>query len=300
MSADLLKSVTSLWKLVRPQQQVKNLLIFLPAFFAIRFDDLLLFQQILPAFLSFCLAAASVYVLNDWFDREQDAAHPEKRNRPIASGRLEGRAVLVYWTFLLMCSLLLAILAGQETGREIMLLVIVYVALNAAYSIYLKQIPILDITMIGIGFVIRLLVGSFSSGVPLSPWIIIMTFLLALFLALAKRRDDVLLWQDSGKKVREKIELYNLRFLDAALVSTASVVIVAYILWSITTEIADQLQVNHLYLTSIFVVLGILRYLHLTFAEQKTSDPTLVLYRDRFIQLVLLGWFASLIWILYL
>lgn len=182
----------------------------------------------------------------------------------------------------------------------ILLLITGYFLLNILYSIKLKHIPLIDISLIGIGFIIRLQVGSEAAYVPLSPWIIVLTFLLALFLSLAKRRDDLLLYRDTDQKLRQSIDGYNLKFIDSAMVMTASVVVLAYILWTFSTEIADQLDGNFLYLTSFFVILGIMRYMHITFVQELSGNPSMVLLRDRFLQLVLLFWMVSLIGILYL
>jgi decaprenyl-phosphate phosphoribosyltransferase len=156
------------------------------------------------------------------------------------------------------------------------------------------------VTVIASGFVIRLLVGSAVTGVVLSHWIIVMTFLLALFLALAKRRDDVLILLQTGQKTRKAIDGYNLKFLDSAMVMTASIVVLAYILWSISPEVAVRLGSENLYLSSVFVVLGVMRYMQIAYVEEKSGNPSMVLLRDHFRQRVLLGWLGVLAWILYL
>ena len=168
---------------------------------------------------------------------------------------------------------------------------------NLFYSFRLKHIPILDITLLSIGFVLRLYIGSAAAGpgeVPLSMWIVLITFLFALFLALAKRRDDVLLSAE-GKKVRKAIDGYNLEFINGAMMVMASVVIVSYISYCISEEVIHRLKTDKLFFTVIFVVLGILRYMQITFVEQKSGNPTKVLMKDLFLQLVIVGWLASFV-----
>lgn len=174
-----------------------------------------------------------------------------------------------------------------------------YAALNVAYCVHLKHVAILDVVVIGIGFVLRLFVGSVATSVPLSMWIVVMTFLLALFLGLAKRRDDLLLLAQTGKSMRRSIDGYNLQFVDAAMAIMASVVIVAYLLYTTTHEVVDRLGSEHLYLTSLFVIVGILRYLQIAFVEEQSGSPTRVVLRDRTVQGAVVLWLLAFAWILY-
>ena len=130
-------------------------------------------------------------------------------------------------------------------------------------------------------------------------WIVIMTFLLALFMALAKRRDDVLIYLDTGKKMRKVIDGYNLQFLDAAMAIMASVVIVAYTIYTTSTGVIERVQNDYLYLTALFVIVGIMRYLQITFVEKDSGSPTRIVLKDRFMQLTLVGWIATFAWVLY-
>jgi decaprenyl-phosphate phosphoribosyltransferase len=281
---------------LRPHQYTKNLFIFLPLFFAFELGNMQLLMQATVAFVAFSLVASGCYVFNDLLDRVEDRLHPEKKFRPLPSGRISPRAAMV---------LMIALLSGgglimAVVSLKAFVLLIAYLLLNLAYTLKIKHIPILDITMIASGFVIRLFVGSAVTGVALSHWIIVMTFLLALFLALAKRRDDVLILQQTGIKTRTTVEGYNLKFLDSTMVMTASIVVLAYILWSISPEAAVRLGSRHLYLSSVFVVLGVMRYMQIAYVEEKSGSPTMVLLRDHFLQMVLFGWLGFLVWILYL
>jgi 4-hydroxybenzoate polyprenyltransferase len=175
-----------------------------------------------------------------------------------------------------------------------------YVMLNLVYSGFLKHIPVLDITLISVGFVLRLFIGEAAAKgeAPLSMWIILITFLLALFLALAKRRDDVLLLNE-GVKARKSIDGYNLEFINGGMMIMASVTIVAYISYCISPEVIEKFHSDKLFYTVIFVILGILRYMQISFVENKSGSPTRILLKDPFLQLTLAGWIVSFILIIY-
>jgi 4-hydroxybenzoate polyprenyltransferase len=237
------KMTVDLIKLARPHQYTKNLFIFIPAFFAFQLTNPAMLVNALMAFVAFSLLASAVYVFNDWIDRFEDAQHPTKRNRPIASGRLKAPQAFSFLILLLISGAVSAYLVSVE----VFILVLFYLILNLAYTLKLKHIAIIDIVVIASGFVIRLLVGAEATQVELSHWIIVMTFLLALFLSLAKRRDDVLIYLKTDQKKRKVIDGYNLKFLDSAMMMTASITIVAYILWSISPEVAQRLNTDNLY-----------------------------------------------------
>lgn len=290
-----IRKYTRYLSLLRAHQWVKNTFIFLPLFFGSRFTDTVALKRTSIAFFAFCAAASAVYIFNDSMDIEDDRRHPRNRSRPLASGAV-GRT----GAYLLM-SVLFA--AGGAAflllDRDASLLLGLYVVLNVLYTVRLKHIPLLDVVIISFGFVIRIFVGSTVSGVALSIWIVIMTFLLALFLALAKRRNDILIYLQTGEKVRKTVDGYNMEFLNSSMMIMASVVIVAYILYTVSPDVQAKMHTDKLYLTAFFVVLGILRYLQITIVENNSGSPTAILLQDRFLQLVLLGWIALFSWILY-
>lgn len=286
-------SILNILHLMRFHQYIKNLFIFIPAFFSFKFFDEVSIYNSLIAFVAFCLCASAIYIINDVIDAPSDRIHPNKSKRPIASGKVKPRVALLFalvfivvGIFILVCLLPRAILP-----------VAIYVLINLLYSFKLKHIPILDIFIIASGFVIRLFVGALAINTPLSEWIIVMTFLLALFLALAKRRDDVILYEESGEKMRKVVDGYNRQFLDIAMAISASIVMIAYILWSISTEVKLRLHSDYLYLTSVFVLAGIFRYMQITFVEQKSGNPSKIVLQDKFLQGVILCWLISF-WIL--
>jgi 4-hydroxybenzoate polyprenyltransferase len=174
-----------------------------------------------------------------------------------------------------------------------------YFIMNIAYTFGLKKISIVDITIIAIGFVLRILIGGFVFNVALSNWIIIMTFLLAIFLAAAKRRDDVLVLTEKKIKTRKAIDGYNLMLIDGILLIVAAVILVSYIMYAISPATLKQYETNYLYITVIFVFLGLFRYLQITFVEKRSGSPTKVLYRDRFTQINLILWLFTYFVIIY-
>jgi len=285
----------SLIKLIRPHQYIKNIFILLPLFFA---GEILNTDKILnavTAFAAFSLVASAIYIFNDYNDIKDDRRHPKKKHRPLASGLVNKTTALSLMVFLLLIGF--SLMATISINSVIVLTI--YVSINILYSLKLKRIALLDVTIIAIGFVLRLFAGSFACDVSLKVWIVIMTFLLALFLALAKRRDDVLILNKSGNKMRKSIDGYNLDLIDGAMFIMSAVVIVAYLQYTTSREIIEKFQNENLYLTTIFVIFGVMRYLQMTFVEKNSGAPTEIILKDRIMQINLLLWVLSFIWIIY-
>jgi len=280
--------------LLRPHQYIKNLFVLAPIFFAGMAVDIHLLVQSLYAFIFFSLTASSIYILNDIMDVEEDKAHPKKKNRPIARGSVPISAAWITFSVLMTVSLL----GSWYVSVNLTYVLVAYILLNFFYSIGLKHYSILDISMISVGFVLRIFAGSVVIETPPSMWIILMTFLLALFLAFAKRRDDVLL-ACKGLKTRKNINGYNLEFVNAAMIVMSSVIIVAYIFYTISESVQVRLSANYLYLTVFFVIIGILRYLQITFVENNSGSPTRIILRDRFLQWIVTLWALFFGFIIY-
>ena len=282
--------------LLRPQQWLKNFFVFTPLFFDRRIADWHYAWPCIVAFLVFCLTASGIYCLNDIRDAKADSRHPVKRWRPVASGQVsKGAAYVMMAVAWATAFALVAIFALYPLASTLLL----YIAMNIAYCLKLKQMALLDVLIIAMGFVMRIVAGSQASGIALSPWIVITTFLLALFLALAKRRDDVVIFQTSGIKVRKNVERYDLVFLNLAVAMVGSATIVCYMLYTISPDVVGRLGCPHLYATSVFVVAGILRYMQLAFASNKCGSPTKVLLHDCGLQLCVVGWIIVFAIILY-
>lgn len=274
-------------RLFRPHQYIKNLFIFAPLFFTFSCT----IQQLIDlsiAFILFSLLASSVYIFNDFKDIEEDKQHPQKKHRPLASGKVKISSALFLIVILSGFSLTFAFFFNQK----MFIVLVVYFFLNLAYSIKLKHIPIIDIFVIATGFVLRLFAGAAVIENQLSMWIIIMTFLLALFLAVAKRRDDLLLAKN-GNKTRKNIDGYNMEFVNAVMVFMAGVIVVAYVLYTVSDEVMQKFHTEYLYFTASFVILGIIRYMQITFVEEKSGSPTKVVLKDRFLKFTIFFWLVS-------
>jgi 4-hydroxybenzoate polyprenyltransferase len=282
-------------KLARPHQYVKNGFVWLPIFFGNKLNDTEAIVRTFWAFVAFCLTASVVYVLNDLKDVQEDRQHPAKKFRPIASGALSRSEAILFLIVLLIISVSIS---SVTSNKSVLIILAVYLFLNFAYSFKLKHISIIDIVCISTGFVLRVLGGGIAAKVWISPWLIIMVFLLALFLALAKRRDDFLL-VSSAHNPRKCIDSYNLEFVNLAMVAMAAVIIVSYILYTVSPEVIDKHKTDKLYFTTLWVIIGLLRYMQITFVEQKSGSPTLIVLKDLFMQVVIILWLLHYYLLLY-
>jgi decaprenyl-phosphate phosphoribosyltransferase len=290
-----MQKLRSYLHLLRPHQYLKNGFIWLPVFFGYGIFDAVAVERTLLAFAAFCMMSSTIYVINDYRDREEDCRHPVKKNRPLASGAVSPREALYLGLICFGASMVLALTFLPLACSYLLL---AYLLLNIAYSQSLKHFPIVDIICIALGFVLRIFMGGAATDIPISPWIVIMSFLLALFLALAKRRDDLLIICQGGP-IRKAIDGYNLEFISMAMSVMASVIIVAYILYTVSPEVVAKHGTHRLYITSLWVLLGLLRYLQITFVEEKSGSPTLVLIKDYVLQAVVGLWLLNIFILLY-
>lgn len=282
-------------KLLRIKDWAKNTFLFIPVFFAGKLFSFEHIEILILGFLSYSFVASAIYILNDFQDIEADKIHPAKKHRPLASGAVTLKTALVVFCFLLFGGLYLAFFLDKYFFG----IVITYFIVNVFYSVGLKKISILDIFIVASGFLFRILAGGVLVEVHVSQWLVIMVFLLAVFLGLAKRRDDILMYVNSGKVVRESSKRYNLEFTNACLTMLSAVIIVAYLMYTISDEVIAQFQNQYIYGTSIFVIAGMMRYLQITLVENNSGSPTKLLYSDIFLKLALLGWFVSFYIIIY-
>jgi decaprenyl-phosphate phosphoribosyltransferase len=268
----------------------------LPLFFAGKLFDHQLMQNVLLGVICFSFSASAVYILNDYKDIESDRGHPSKKNRPLASGKISPSVALLGAIILLA----LGFTGAWLLSLRFFVILGAYLLMNVAYTFKLKHIAVLDTTIIATGFVLRVMAGGAVTGIPISQWIVLMTFLLALLLGFAKRRDDVLIYMESGRKMRKSVDGYNLEFINLSMVMMAGVVIVAYMMYVLSDEVVDRWQTNNLYLTAFPVIMGVLRYLQLTFVKGKTGNPTKILLKDWVIQVVIASWVALFYLIIYM
>ena len=291
--------LSTIIQLIRPQQWLKNGFIFLPLFFNGQLMNFDLLWQCIIAFAAFSFAASSIYCFNDIYDVEADKLHTEKCKRPIASGAVSKIEGYIIQLVCLVLSFIILFLFGGKTALSVGGIILFYYLLNIAYCIKLKHYVIVDVTIIAIGFGLRVLVGGVATDIFLSEWIVLMTFLLALFLAFAKRRDDVILFQNTGVLPRKNTQRYNLEFMNQVITVICTITVVAYIMYSVSPEVKDRFHTQYIYLTSIFVLMGIIRYLQITIVDLKSGNPTKLLMRDRFIQCCIIGWGISFFIIIY-
>ncbi|GHU60423.1 decaprenyl-phosphate phosphoribosyltransferase [Bacteroidia bacterium] len=292
--------LTPVIQLLRPQQWSKNGFIFLPLFFNGQLGNIQLLYACFIAFVAFSLAASSIYCFNDIWDAEADKKHPKKCNRPIASGVVSKVKGYVIQLICFVASILVLWFWAGESKYILAGLILFYYGMNITYCMILKRFAIVDVMIISIGFVLRILVGGFATDIYLSEWIILMTFLLALFLAFAKRRDDVVLYQETGVQPRKNTDRYNLDFMNQVMTIVSAITIMAYIMYTVSPDVTQRFSSQYVYLTSFFVLAGIIRYLQVTIVDLKSGSPTKILMCDRFIQLCIIGWILSFIIIIYI
>lgn len=284
--------------LIRPQQWIKNGFVLIPMFFGGRLlnvDDAI---ASVVTFFAFSFVASAIYCFNDIIDVEADRRHPVKCHRPIASGAVSVPTAYALMVILALLSALLLFFLPQRAG-ETAGIVAFYFLLNMAYCLWLKRHAIIDVCTVAFGFVLRILAGGMACEVAVSNWLVLMTFLLALFLSFAKRRDDVLRMNETGEPPRRNTIRYNLTFVNQAITVTGTVTLVCYIMYTVSPEVVSRFHAPYLYLTSIFVLVGLLRYMQLTVVDEVSGDPTKILLRDRFTQAIVVAWIMSFLLIIY-
>ena len=278
---------------MRPEQWIKNGFVLVPLFFtpsAIDWRNGVL--GILGA-VSFCALSSSVYIFNDYMDRASDRQHPTKRARPLAAGTVAVPTALTCLAALGLGGLALALLLSPAFG----LIAAAYLAVNLLYSVRLKHVAIIDVLVVTLGFILRVKGGAELVDVTLSVWLVVMTGLLALFLALAKRRDDLVL--GLGGAQRGSMEGYNEPFLNAALTMVLAALLVAYLIYTTDENVIARFHTDRLVLTTPFVVAGLLRYLQITLVEHRSGSPSAIVLTDRFLIATVLGWLVTFALLLY-
>lgn len=283
-------------KILRPHQWVKNTFIFIPLFFGGSLFDMADWTSSLVAFVAFSFAASAIYSINDIVDVEADKKHPKKCKRPIAAGLVSKRQARLLAIILAIAALALPFLLNNWMLSVVIAL---YLAMNLCYCIRLKHYAIIDVCIVALGFVMRIVAGGVATDIVLSRWIVMMTFLLTLFLSFAKRRDDVLIMNETGMAPRKNTSRYNLTFINQAITITGGVMLVCYIMYTVSPEVIERFNSPNLYMTSFFVILGLLRYIQLTVVDERSGEPTRLVLSDRLIQLIIAGWIISFAIIIY-
>lgn len=280
-------------QLMRPRQWVKNAFVFAPLFFTPPAMSARAILETCLVFLAFCCVASAVYCLNDLRDRESDRLHPKKRLRPLASGRISPAAAATLGGVLLAAGMSIALVVAPIVA----LVLVAYILLNVAYTLVLKNVSIVDVLTIALGFVLRVYGGALVIDVVPTPWIQICAGLLALFIALAKRRDDVVL--EIGAAHRVSLAGYTRSFLDACIGVTLAALLVSYMIFTLNDAVMNRLGSDKLFLTVPFVVAGIFRYLQLTLVFERSGSPTELVFRDVFLIVSVVGWVLLYAYLIY-
>jgi decaprenyl-phosphate phosphoribosyltransferase len=288
-------TVASVVRLIRVRQWVKNLFLFIPSFFAGSAFNMTNIQALLSGFLAFSLVASGIYILNDYQDRDSDRLHPKKKLRPIAAGEISTTSA---WIMIIVFTGSGLFLAGA-LSQSFFYLTLVYLLINTAYCVGLKNVPIVDLFIVSSGFLIRVYCGGVLSNIEITHWLSLMILLLALFLVVAKRRDDLIIQSKTGGILRKSSRTYNLEFINSCLTLVSAVTVVAYIMYTVSPEVTQRFNSNYLFITTIFVIAGIMRYLQITFVEKKSGSPTAILLKDKFILFTIVSWVISFYIIIY-
>lgn len=291
--------MTDIFKLIRPKQWLKNVFVLIPMFFGGSLLDVADVRNSLITFLAYSFIASSVYCFNDIIDVEADRRHPVKCNRPLASGAVKMSTAWFLMGLMLLLSMAVLTLMPTRLALSVGTVLLLYYVMNLCYCAKLKQYAIVDVCIIAFGFVLRVLAGGLATDIEVSKWLVLMTFLLTLFLSFAKRRDDVLRMNETGEPPRKNTIRYNLTFINQAITITASVTLVCYIMYTVSPEVTNRLHSDMLYLTTGFVLLGLLRYIQITVVDKRSGDPTKIMLRDRFTQAVVLCWALTFLVLIY-
>jgi 4-hydroxybenzoate polyprenyltransferase len=280
---------------MRPRQWTKNLLVFAGLIFSRSVHDPVLVGRSTAAFVLFCLLSGGIYLINDVVDADRDRNHPQKRHRPIASGRLTAPVALAVGIALLAGASLAAFLLSTGFG----VVAVAYAALLSAYSAGLKHVVIVDTLIIAAGFVLRALAGVVVLDVELSNWLILCTILLALFLTFGKRRHELLALEEGAADHRPILEEYSPQLLDQMIAVVTASTLMAYALYTMAPETQAKLGTARLPLTIPFVLYGIFRYLYLLYRRDLGGNPSELFLTDRALLLAVGLWGATVIVVLY-
>ena len=274
--------------MLRFRHWIKNFLIFAPLFFSQNLFNVNLLSKSIILFISFSLMASVVYCINDIVDLKEDRNHPTKKNRPLAAGKISLSRVI--FLAIICCFTSLVLPAVFKINSFVYLVLLTYLIMNILYTMWLKKITLVDVFILAIGFVLRVVIGGVACDIVLSHWIIILSFMLALFLAITKRMNDVQIKESSGLDLRIASKGYTSEYLKILLGITGAISIVTYIMYTLSEEVISRFQSKHLYISTIFVLLALFEFLNVTIIKKESGNPTEVFYKNRLIQIAVLGW----------
>jgi 4-hydroxybenzoate polyprenyltransferase len=294
-SGEAIGPMAAMIRLARPHQWIKNTLVGAALVFSQRLFDPLDVLLTAVAFVAFCALSSAGYVLNDIVDRDADRLNPEKSDRPLARADLTvGAASRMALVLAAIAMVLSAALGWKFAG-----IALLYAALQFAYSLWAKHHVVIDVIAVALGFVMRAFAGGVAIHVGVSPWLAFITFVLALFLVLARRRHELIVLGDSATAHRGSLAQYSVRLVDQMISIVAGATLVSYMIYTASAEVEAKLGTPYLYLTVPFVAFGILRYLYLIDERNEGGDPAQVLLRDRPLLLAVALWILTDIALLY-
>jgi len=280
---------------MRPDHWAKNGFLFVGVIFSKNLFNADLFLKVFGGFVLFSLAASSIYLFNDIRDRESDRTHPQKRQRPIASGRVSLARAYVLSIFLASTSLAFAF----TLERGFFAILVWYILLQIAYSLRLKRVVILDIMSIALGFILRVFAGTTLAGVEPSDWLIVCTLTASLFLGFSKRRSELVLMEGETDPSRKVLKEYSVPFLDQMIAMVTACTVMSYILYTVSGETVARFGTRSLALTIPFVLFGIFRYLYLIYHRNRVEDPVDLILKDGPSLLNAFLWIGSILVIIY-
>jgi 4-hydroxybenzoate polyprenyltransferase len=281
-------------RLIRIKHWIKNVFVFAPLVFSLNFLHIPLVLKNLLAFLAFGLASSFCYVVNDILDRERDRQHPQKKDRPIASGRVSVLVAVLTGIFLIGTAAFISI----QISIYLSIVLLIYVCMNILYSVILKHIVIIDVMIIAFGFVLRVIAGAVSIDVVMSNWILLTTLFISLFLGFGKRRYDLDTVKSSNSH-RPVLNDYNLKLLDYMIIISLSLTIIAYSLYSVDPDTIKRLNTDKLIYTLPLVLYGVFKYLHIIIKSKEGGDPAEIVLKSKSILFTGLLWVIINILILY-
>jgi 4-hydroxybenzoate polyprenyltransferase len=285
----------AVWESLRPRQWTKNLFVFSGLLFSQNIFDFHLALRAIFAFAVFCILSGSIYLLNDIVDLNQDRRHPVKGRRPLAAGRLSVSEATAFFVVFTVASLV----ASYLLGLPFFVIGLVYFLLQLAYSFSLKHIVILDVFAVALGFVLRVVAGGLVINVEISSWLLICTILLALFLALSKRRHESIELDDEAESHRKVLGEYSPYLLDQMISVVTASTVVAYALYTMSEETVRKFGTKNLVFTIPFVLYGIFRYLYLIHQKEKGGSPESIVITDRPLMVDILLWVVAAGMIIY-
>lgn len=281
---------------LRPKHWVKNLFIFAAPFFSLRIFEPATLLKSIAGFLCWCLVASALYVFNDIVDRKRDVLHPHKKNRPLASGKLKLKEAYMIFIFLS----LVAIIFSGNLSPGFLLVIISYFIINIVYSLYLKEVFLLDVMCIAAGFVLRVASGAVLIDVVLSEWVIMCTLLLSLLLGFGKRQEEISSLEDEAVYHRKVLKEYNQGFLEHVPYALVSATMLCYMLYTVSSETVNRFGTKNLIYTSPFVIYGLMRYVYIAYEKEKGADPTQVFFHDLPTVLNIIAWLLAVGLVIYI